>query len=77
MWRAVALDCGADSANCCRAVLCLISAQFICCSAAAAGHTFFKVMWALCLPLWFFIICNSETAFIVVFMCLGGSPLLM
>lgn len=56
MWRAVALDYSAESANCCRALLCLTSAQSIWCSAAAAaaaGHKSFSVIWALCLPLWF------------------------
>ena len=52
---AVALDCGADSADCCRAVLCLTSAQFICCSAAAAGHKSFSKLCGLCACLYGFL----------------------
>jgi hypothetical protein len=54
IWRAVALDCGADSANCFRAVLCLNSAPFICCCAAAAGHKSFSNLFGLCACLYGF-----------------------
>jgi len=54
VWRAVALDCSADSANCCRAVLCLTSAQFICCSAAVAGHKSISELYGLCACLYGF-----------------------